>query len=117
MQESVDSKRTRIKPELDITQEIRDHLPEQTQAVKSVDMMQQVEAYKQQVQANLQAALDKAEDLTKNNEFEEPTLTKETGPTRVPDWSRFNIHISLRNLRPWSAKVSTDELRKLHLRW
>ena len=77
LQESVDSKQIRVKPELDIIQEIRDNLPEHTQAVKSVDMMQQVEAHKQPVQANLQAALDEAEGLTKNNEFEELTLTKE----------------------------------------
>ena len=39
------------------------------------------------------------------------------GPARLPDWSRFNIQISLRNLRSYDAGVVQRELRKLHLRW
>ena len=39
------------------------------------------------------------------------------GPVRLPDWSRFNIQISLRNLRSYDAPVVQKELRKLHLRW
>ena len=41
---------------------------------------------------------------------------REQGDERLPDWSKFNIQISLKNLRSWGAKVNTNELRKLHLR-
>ena len=40
-----------------------------------------------------------------------------TGTVRLPDWSRFNIQISLRNLRSYVPSVVQRELRKLHLRW
>ena len=40
-----------------------------------------------------------------------------TGVTRLPDWSRFNVQISLRNLRSYNPAVIQRELRKLHLRW
>ena len=43
--------------------------------------------------------------------------TTGTGPSRLPDWSRFNIQVSLRNLRSYNATVVQAELRKLHLRW
>ena len=39
------------------------------------------------------------------------------GPTRLPDWSRFNIQISLGHLRSPNPAVVEKELRKLHLRW
>ncbi len=40
-----------------------------------------------------------------------------TGPATLPDWSRFNIQVSLRNLRSSDPAVVQRELRKLHLRW
>ena len=40
-----------------------------------------------------------------------------TGPARLPDWTRFNIQVSLRNLRSYNPTVVQRELRKLHLRW
>ena len=40
-----------------------------------------------------------------------------SGVARLPDWSRFDIQISLRNLRSYEPAVITRELRKLHLRW
>ena len=39
------------------------------------------------------------------------------GGERLPDLSRFNIQVSLKNLRSWNPKVVQDEIRKLHLRW
>ena len=39
------------------------------------------------------------------------------GHARLPDWTRFDIQISLRNLRSWNPAVIRKELRKLHLRW
>ena len=40
-----------------------------------------------------------------------------TGEARLPDWSRFNIQVSLKNLRSYVPEVVQKELRKLHLRW
>ena len=40
-----------------------------------------------------------------------------TGNATLPDWSRFNIQMSLRNLRSFNATVVQKELRKLHIRW
>ena len=40
-----------------------------------------------------------------------------TGQTRLPDWTRFNVQVSLKNLRSWNPSVIQKELRKLHLRW
>ena len=40
-----------------------------------------------------------------------------TGQATLPDWSRFNIQVSLRNLRSYNPAVVQRELRKLHLRW
>ena len=40
-----------------------------------------------------------------------------TGPTRLPDWTRFNIQVSLKSLRSYNPAVVQKELRKLHLRW
>ena len=36
---------------------------------------------------------------------------------RLPDWTRFNVQFSLRNLRSYDPGVVQRELRKLHLRW
>eukprot|EP00959_Pyramimonas_sp_CCMP1952_P014871 314793-Pyramimonas_sp.AAC.1 len=36
---------------------------------------------------------------------------------RLLDWSRFDVQISLQNLRSLDPSVVTRELRKLHLRW
>ena len=52
-----------------------------------------------------------------------PTRTRRTysssgtGESRLPDWSRFNVQISLRNLRSYEPSVVQKELRMLHLRW
>ena len=39
------------------------------------------------------------------------------GTARLPDWTRFDIQVSLRNLRSWNPAVIRKEMRKLHLRW
>eukprot|EP00959_Pyramimonas_sp_CCMP1952_P084461 1766491-Pyramimonas_sp.AAC.1 len=36
---------------------------------------------------------------------------------RLPDWARFDVQISLQNLRGLDPSVGTRELRNLHLRW
>ena len=38
-------------------------------------------------------------------------------PRDPPDWTRFDIGVSLRNLRSFVPSVIQRELRKLHLRW
>jgi len=43
--------------------------------------------------------------------------TTGSGPQRLPDWSRFNVQVSLKNLRTYEPAVVQRELRKLHLRW
>ena len=40
-----------------------------------------------------------------------------SGPVRLPDWTMFDIQISLKNLRSWNPAVVQKELRKLRLRW
>jgi len=40
-----------------------------------------------------------------------------SGATRLPDWTRFSVQVSLRNLRSYEPTVVMKELRKLHLRW
>ena len=40
-----------------------------------------------------------------------------SGASRLPDWTRFNIQISLRNLKSFEPAVVQKEMRKLHLRW
>ena len=40
-----------------------------------------------------------------------------SGTPRLPDWTRFNVQISLRNLRSYEPTVIQKEIRKLHLRW
>ena len=40
-----------------------------------------------------------------------------SGTVALPDWTRFNIQQSLRNLRSWVPSVIQKELRRLHLRW
>ena len=39
------------------------------------------------------------------------------GTATLPDWTRFNIQLSLKRLRSWEPSVIQKELRKLHLRW
>ena len=39
------------------------------------------------------------------------------GPPRLPDWSRFDVQMSLQNLRSYDPANVRRELRKLHLRW
>eukprot|EP00959_Pyramimonas_sp_CCMP1952_P356479 7465434-Pyramimonas_sp.AAC.1 len=36
---------------------------------------------------------------------------------RLPDWSRYDVHFTLPNLRSLDPSVVTRELRKLQLRW
>eukprot|EP00959_Pyramimonas_sp_CCMP1952_P458765 9477178-Pyramimonas_sp.AAC.1 len=36
---------------------------------------------------------------------------------RLPDWSRFDVQISLQNIRSLDPSAVTRELRKLRLRW
>ncbi len=43
--------------------------------------------------------------------------TGEASATRLPDWTRFNVQVSLRNLRSYEPSVVQKEMRKLHLRW
>ena len=40
-----------------------------------------------------------------------------SGSARLPEWNRFDIQVSLRNLRSFNKTVVQKELRKLHLRW
>ena len=40
-----------------------------------------------------------------------------TGPDRLLDWTRFNVQISLRNVRSGEPSVVQNEFSKLHLRW
>ena len=39
------------------------------------------------------------------------------GEESPPDWTRFDIKVSLKNLRSNNTNVVRTELRKLHLRW
>ena len=48
---------------------------------------------------------------------EPQTQTTGTGDADPADWTRFDVNISLRNLRSNDARVVRTELRKLHLRW
>ena len=40
-----------------------------------------------------------------------------SGQPTFPDWSRFDIKISLKSLQSYAPSVVIKELRKLHLRW
>ena len=46
-----------------------------------------------------------------------PRVSTGSGHVRLPDWTRFNIQVSLQNLRSYEPHVVKKELRKLHLRW
>ena len=39
------------------------------------------------------------------------------GEENPPDWTRFDVKVSLKNLRSNNMNVVRTELRKLHLRW
>jgi len=48
---------------------------------------------------------------------EEATASVDKTVAKLPDWTRSNVQISLRNLRSYEPSVVIKELRKLHLRW
>ena len=60
-----------------------------------------------------------AEDAADNPQrtIRNPRTNTGSGATRLPDWTRFNIQVSLQNLRSYEPHVVKKELRKLHLRW
>ena len=55
---------------------------------------------------------------TKKEKPKEPkSRTIGVGDEQYADWTRFDINVSLRNLRSDDPRVVRNELRKLHLRW
>ena len=70
------------------------------------------------VHGDVQAAPGRPSGSTDSYQRERRTTADAgTGTAKLPDWSRFNIQISLRNLTSLNPAVLQKELRKLHLRW
>ena len=56
-------------------------------------------------------------DQKKEKPKEPKSKTIGVGDEQYADWTRFDINVSLRNLRSDDPRVVRNELRKLHLRW
>ena len=56
-------------------------------------------------------------DQRKEKPKEPKSKTIGVGDEQYADWTRFDVNVSLRNLRSNDPRVVRTELRKLHLRW